>query len=88
MIIVACGVRWIDGRGRDGIALFCVWAPVRLTRLRFSTVRARERRPPARSTFRARRTQDFPASLIGSLSRGRGDAVDLNWNAVGRVCAT
>ena len=26
MIIVACGVRWIDDRGRDGeIALFCVW---------------------------------------------------------------
>jgi len=27
MSIVACGVRWIDDRGRDGeIALFCVWA--------------------------------------------------------------
>ena len=34
MIIVACGVRWIDDRGRDGkIALFCVWA-VRVARAR------------------------------------------------------
>ena len=30
MIVVACGVRWIDDRGRDGkIALFCVWAAQR-----------------------------------------------------------
>ena len=32
----------------------------------------------ARSAVRARRTHDFPASLIGSLCRGRrGDAVYL-----------
>ena len=77
MIIVACGVRWIDGRGRDGIALFCVWAPVRLTRLRFSTVRAREFAASSQR-LRARRTHDFPASLNGSLSRRRrGECVSI-----------
>ena len=77
MIIVACGVRWIDGRGRDGIALFCVWAPVRLTRLRFSTVRARDRRPPARGAFRARRPHDFPC-FLNRFSFARGRAVVFN----------